>query len=172
MEEREEKNKAIISWWIKLNDRKSPGSNAIKSKLKRCESPLKAALISDTFTIESYLKNSSIEAAATIAGILAHVKPEGLNEKPYLGSSLGSKKNNRVVFSESRFQKLINSRNWDELYTNLRRAVLILDGMVNPSGIIEVIKKWDFEFKEYFNEQPSERLRIKLSRDYYRQVNK
>lgn len=159
--------KAIIHWWNELHNRKSPGSNAVKAKLKRCESPLKAALIPDTFTIESYIKGNSIEAAATIAGILSHVKPEGAKEKPFLGKNLAATKNSRPLFSESRFQKLINSRNWDELYTNLRRAVIILDGKVNPIGIIDVIKKWDYEFREYLNETPSDSIKIKLSRDYY-----
>lgn len=166
-QEKEVKYKVIIDWWLKLNDRKSPGSSGTKAKLRRCETPLKAALIPDTYIIESYLKNSSIEAASTLSGILSHVKLEGANEKPSLGRNLGTKKGDRAIFSESRFQKLINSRDWNELYTNLRRAVIILDGKVNPTGLIDVIKKWDFEFNCISNEKPSDSLKIKLSRDYY-----
>ena len=82
----------------------------------------------------------SPEAVATISGILSHVKVGGEGK---LGERLGIKKNDKVLFSETRFRNLLACKEWNEFYTALRRAVVVLDGNVAPESIIDVVRLWD-----------------------------
>ena len=67
----------------------------------------------------------------------------------------------------------MNSATWEEFYTNLRRAIGILDNNVNPLSVADVIILWGRDFKkiksgEYI--KPGESLKLKLAREYYEAI--
>ena len=70
-------------------------------------------------------------------------------------------------FSETRFRQLLSSRDWNEFYRNLRRAVQVLGGNVNPLLVADMILCWDKESLNQGYVPPGKSLKFWLSRDYY-----
>ena len=159
---KDEERERLFKWWLELLD-----NSGRRAQLKRCASPEEAALIPETFKVKTILPKASIEACATIAGILSALKKECLSVSLPLGKQLAVEKNSRPLFSETRFRQLLSSKTWNELYTHLRRAVGILDGMVNPIPLTEFILRWDWEAKYAATQAPGKSLVFELSRDYY-----
>jgi len=155
----EEIMESVKSWHEELCE-----NNGARARLRRCESPEKVMMQSETHILLDKLPSFiSPEAVATIAGILSHVKVNGAGG---LGERLGTKKNDKVLFSETRFRNLLSCREWNEFYTALRRAVVVLDGNINPLSIVEVIKMWD-EDKRGTLKEPTKKLSFKLAKEYY-----
>jgi len=153
----------LLTWWDAILK-----NNGARAQLKRCATPAEVALTSETFKVRRIIPSwVSVEAIATITGLLSHVKKEGLRESASFGEQLATKKNNREVFSEMRFRQLLKSKTWDELYTHLRRAIIILNGKVHPSALVEVIVRWDHEMRSGFQSEPGKSLAFVLSNDYY-----
>lgn len=151
----------ILAWRAGLLE-----NNGARARLKRCETPEKAMLLRETHELLGKLSPFvSAEAVATIAGIIPHIKRDGSGK---LAENLGKEKNGRVVFSEVRFRNLLACREWNEFYTALRRAVVILNGNVDPVSIIETITLWDEEKQGRYKE-PSKKLSFRLANDYYSQ---
>ncbi|KMQ49498.1 CRISPR-associated protein CasB/Cse2 [Chitinispirillum alkaliphilum] len=152
----------VLAWRSELLE-----NNGARAKLKRCETPEKAMLLREThILLERAPKYISAEAIATIAGIIPHIKENGSGK---LAENLGKEKNGRAVFSEVRFRNLLACKEWNEFYKALRRAVVILDGIVDPVSVIETIKLWGEE-KPGIYKEPSKRLSFKLAKDYYSQT--
>ncbi len=167
-----ETRESITGWWERLQ--KNSGGRA---KLKRCQSPEEAALLSETFTLSAMLPWLSLEAVATIAGVAAHIKKPD-NEKVdkqsrKFGESLATpkEKSGRVPLSETRFRQLITARDWNEVYRSLRRAVTILDGRVDLISFAETVILWNDEFEGRYK-KPGTGLKFELSKDYYTKVMK
>lgn len=157
--------KAIFGWWKQLQNDKGH-----RAQLKRCGSPADALLHQETYQLMQILPNwASAEASGTIAGILAHI--ESNNSSP-LGSALAGKKDGRILFSETRFRQLLSCRDWDELYTTLRRAVGILNGNVHFFSIVDVILQWDENEKNPRYKKPNESVKFNLSKEYYTELLK
>ncbi len=155
----------ILVWWKGMLQ-----NNGSKARLKRCASPSEAALHPETHSLMRILPQwFSFEAAATITGILAHVK---INGDGFIAAKLGTPVNNRVPFSETRFRQFLSCREWNEFYTALRRAVTILDGNVNPLSIVDVILHWDEENRGKTYKEPGKSLKFVLSKEYYSQILK
>lgn len=158
-----EKRSELLIWWKSLED--SKGSRA---QLRRCASPEAAALHPETYRVRPIVPWASYEAAATIAGILPHVKA-GENDATPIGSKLAKPlvPGGSAPFSETRFRQLLKSRDWDEFYRNLRRAVQLLRGVVNPVRVADLILAWDRESRPEHPARPGESLKFKLSEQYY-----
>jgi len=165
-----EKREQLLSWWRQLQD--SPGNRAV---LRRCRRPEDAASHSDAFKVHHILgKFCSIEAAASIAGLLSHIKPESEFDFTSFGKKLAAVKDGseKPVFSESRFRHLLKSNNWNDFYTQMRRAIVVLDGRIHPLFIADIIMHWDKEQNSDYLKNPGNSLRFRLSQDYYNEIIK
>ncbi|MDO5577511.1 MAG: type I-E CRISPR-associated protein Cse2/CasB, partial [Fibrobacter sp.] len=161
------KNEIIKEWHSALCEKRNNGSRA---KLKRCKSPENAMMLRETHALFDEMQKYYVspEAVATMAGILSHVK---VNKLGKFAEKLGQEKGGHVLFSEIRFRNMLACRDWNEFYTSLRRAVVLLDGDVDPLSIVEAIKLWD-EDKRGKIKEPSKKFCFKLSNEYYLQPSK
>ncbi len=157
----------LLVWWNGLLERNGP-----RAQLKRCTGPEEAALIPDTFKVKNIIKWSTYQAAATIAGILAHVRKEGLHVYSSFAKQLAqsAEGSSRAIFSETRFRQLLSSRNWNEFYTMLRRALKILNGKANPLYVADIILRWDDENRKNLVQKKTRSLKFELSHEYYTQL--
>ncbi len=164
---REDQAKELIGWWHGLHKRNGP-----RAALKRCASPEDAALHPDTFSVKSIFPWMSYEAAAAMAGILSHIREVGerVNTGFAVMLAVPSGKGGRAPFSEARFRQLLSSRDWNEFYTRLRRAVKILNGNVNPLSVADIILRWDDEHRSGTRTQYGHSLKFDLSNEYYTQI--
>lgn len=166
----ENQRENLLNWWRLLQN-----NTGNRAELRRCHSPEDAAAKADSFRVYNIIGHYySIQAAAAIAGLLAHIKPESEFDKTPFGKKLSSIKEGgeKPVFSESRFRHLLKSRNWNDFYTNMRRAVVVLDGRVHPLTIVDIILRWDKEQKPDYITNPAYSLRFRLSQEYYTEIIK
>jgi CRISPR system Cascade subunit CasB len=159
----EEKRDKLLQWWRSLDD-----VSGARAQLRRCAAPEEAALHRQTYQVMQIVGWASYEAAATIAGVLAHIKP-GEHDPSPLGQKLAkpSEPGGSAPFSETRFRQLLKSRDWCEFYRNLRRAVQVLGGQVNPLRVADVILAWDKESKSQEYLASGKSLKFRLSEQYY-----
>jgi CRISPR system Cascade subunit CasB len=161
----EEQRNKLLNWWRQLQN-----NTGNRAELRRCQSPEDAAAKVDTFKIYNLLGHFySIESAASAAGLLAHIRPESEFDYTPFGQKLSMVKENgdKPIFSENRFQQLLKSRYWNDFYTNMRRAIIVLDGIVHPLIIADIVFRWDREQKPETIKTPGQSLRLRLSQDYY-----
>ena len=159
----EETRKELLQWWRSLDD-----VSGAKAQLRRCAAPEEAALHPQTYRVMQILGWASSEAASTIAGVLSHIKA-GQDDPSPLGQKLAKplEPGGPAPFSETRFRQLLKSRDWSEFYRNLRRAVQVLRGQVNPLLVADVILAWDKEFRNADYLAPGRSLKFWLSEQYY-----
>lgn len=165
---KEEDRSTLLDWWRSLD--KVSGARA---QLRRAASPEEAVLHPQTHRVMQILPWASPEAAATIAGILSHIKTEEDASTP-LGQKLAkpSELGGSAPFSESRFRQLLSSRDVNDFYRNLRRAIQVLGGNANPLLLADLILCWDKESRKQKYAAPGKSLKFWLSRDYYTEAMK
>jgi CRISPR system Cascade subunit CasB len=78
-----------------------------------------------------------------LTGLAAHVKQHTANERS-LAAQMGSPKpgSDRVPVSELRFRRILATDDLAELYTQLRRAISLLDGTANLIDLARVLCRW------------------------------
>ena len=159
----QETREELLHWWRSLKD-----VSGAKAQLRRCAAPEEAALHPQTYRVMQILGWASSEAAATIAGVLSHIK-SGEDDPSPLGQKLAkpSEPGGPAPLSETRFRQLLKSRDWSEFYRNLRRAVQVLRGQVNPMRVADVILAWDKESRNQEYLAPGKSLKFWLSEQYY-----
>ncbi|HOO73421.1 MAG TPA: type I-E CRISPR-associated protein Cse2/CasB [Spirochaetota bacterium] len=166
----EKEEKALFEWWHWLH-----GHNGQRAGLRRCSSFAQVSLHPETFLIKHIIPHISHEAAAVTAGILSHIDRDdnkNLNKK-FIETLARSHRTGRPPFSETRFRHLISAHNWDELYSELLRAVKLLKGKTNPVAVADVILRWDDEFRSINNRNGlAAGLRFELSEEYFSLVIK
>ena len=160
----DDRREKLFKWWAGLKN-----NNASRARLKRCKTPAEAMLISDAIRVGSVLgKYCSAQAKASVAGLLAHIKTGETSNKSF-GCMLASpvSKGGNSPYSELRFRQLITSKSWDEFYRNMRRAITVLGGNVNPMVVADVVLCWDKERSKSKLKEPGKSLVFELSNDYY-----
>jgi len=158
----------LVDWWKELQTK-----TGNRAELRRCYNPEDAASKPDTFRLYNILGSfRSIESAATIAGLLSHLKPESEFDFSPFGKKLAKIREggDRPIFSESRFRHLLKSRDWNDFYTNMRRAIVVLNGRVHPLYIADIVLRWDREQKPDYVNKPGQSLRFRLSQEYYNEI--
>ena len=169
---------ALLNWWGQLKEIKFPDGTKVKSnrgeraKLRRCEKPEDVLLQPYFFELQQQLPdNLSPLAIAAIAGLLAHVEnqPDGdfMSFPKQLGQ--GNEHSGKPVFSELRFQQLLASRDIEELYDNLRRAIMQLNRTANVISLADGVLQWFKEQyeKNQFDERPEQRFQFTWAKAYY-----
>ena len=159
----EQSREELLDWWRLLDD-----VSGAKAQLRRCSTPVEAALHPQTYRVRQILGWASPEAASTIVGVLSHIKA-GEDDPASLGHKLArpQEPGGPAPFSETRFRQLLKSRDWPEFYRNLRRAIQVLRGQVNPLVVADVILAWDKERRSQEYVAPGKSLEFWLSEQYY-----
>jgi len=168
---------ALIKWWldleeIKLPNGKTKSNRGERAKLRRCEKPEDILLQSYFYDLQQKLPYiSDTLALASVAGLLAHVKT---NSEYSFPKQLGQQKEHsgKAVFSELRFQQLLASHDIDELYENLRRAVMQLNRTANVLSLADGVLHWSQEQrdKNQFDERPEQRFKFAWAKAYFSEV--
>lgn len=170
---------ALLKWWDELEEIKFPDGTKIKSnrgeraKLRRCEKPEDILLQPYFYELQKNLPdNLNSLAVAAIAGLLAHIKKN--NGENHFAKQLGQQKeqSGKAVFSELRFQQLLASRDIDELYENLRRAVMQLNRTANILSLADGVLHWwqEQHDKNQFDERPEQRFQFSWAKAYFSEV--
>lgn len=153
----------VSSWWKTLQEKHKTGQNA---QLRRCHTPEEAALHPETYRLSAMLPNwISIEATATLAGLLSAVKSNSSNG---FIKTLATPKDrgSSARMSEMRFRKLVSSHTWDDLYTHMRRAITMSDNTANIADIAQIVIDFQNKQQQTYS-KPSQSFAFKISEQYY-----
>lgn len=156
-----EPGKILRDWWAGLEDKKGD-----RAALRRCNTLTEVVFVPTFHDLCSGLKrggecSARPERLPAIAGLLAHVRPEG-DPKQDLGDGLdlpkqmASPKKSGIdpALSELRFRRLLQCRTAEELFPNLRRVVNLLGNRVDIYSLAEstyfwndrIRKKWAYAY--------------------------
>ena len=175
---REQEQQALLNWWQALEETKLPNgktksNRGERAKLRRCEKPEDILLQSSFYELQQQFPKTPTLALAAVAGLLAHIKPPS-ELKLSFPKQLGQQKeqSGKAVFSELRFQQLLASRDIDELYENLRRAIMQLNRTANILSLADGVLHWAQEQrdKNQFDERPERRFQFAWAKAYFSEV--
>jgi len=173
---REQEQQALLIWWqaleeIKLPNGKIKSNRGERAKLRRCEKPEDILLQSSFYELQQQFPKTPTLALAAVAGLLANIKkPSEFNFPKQLGQQ--KEQSGKAVFSELRFQQLLASRDIDELYENLRRAIMQLKGTAHILSLADGVLHWAQEQhdKNKFDERPERRFQFTWAKAYFCEV--
>jgi CRISPR system Cascade subunit CasA len=164
---REQEQRALLSWW---QNRKQANEDDW-ARLRRCEKPADVLLEPAFYELQQLFPKIPPLTLAAIAGLLASIKTlSQVNFPRQLGQQ--KERSGKAIFSEPRFQQLLDSRTLDELYENLRHAVMHLNHTANILSLADGILHWAQEQhdKSQVNESPERRFQFIWAKAYFSQV--
>ncbi len=160
--------KAILGWRNELEDNRGE-----RARLRRCREPKQVLLHSTFYRLKVSLPDwpsKQILALAAVAGLIANAKFDESNKPlPSFPQQLGSPKSDGgpIVMSEARFYQLIKSRDWEEFYRRMRRAILMLKASANILSIADFTLQFGYELGGNIPTEPSRGFQYRLAEDYF-----
>lgn len=131
-------------WWRSLEHDRGG-----RAELRRCRSAEQVAFVPAFHALLGPLEAQGLrverDALARVAGLAAHVRHH-VPAKSYatVGAQLGTppKKGARSPMSDLRFRRLLATEPGDELYVQMRRALALVDGKVDLTGLAHAVYSW------------------------------
>lgn len=160
----------IRAWHEQLHEQRGHGRRAL---LRRCVTPQDIlmqppfyALYVELYPLieRSILRDheDGLLAMAAITGLLAHIKVDTV------GAGFASQLKSNM--SELRFGQLQKSRDWDEFYRHLRRAVQLLEKNVDIIALADGILHWAkdrIQRDQFIDAKPADKLLIRWAMQYF-----
>ncbi|MEN8264533.1 MAG: type I-E CRISPR-associated protein Cse2/CasB [Nitrospirota bacterium] len=168
----DDERQSLLAWWHSLNEKRGD-----RARLRRAETPDDVLLSEPFFHFlqrmpDDWATRYRLESSALVAATLAHVKiPQ--DDKSF-ATQLGTRKEgtDKPKMSELRFEQLQKSRNPEEFFRRLRRAVHLLNGTVNVLSLSDSILHWMKEYQYGVDRTPVKRLAVSWASDYYEKLPK
>jgi len=160
----DEAQQNLLKWWQEMrNDR---GECA---RLRRCETPLEAALCKSVFRLRTQLPfwNNQPEILAALAGILSHVESDDRSASFAKQLARPKEAGGKSLLSEHRFQKMMKSRDWDEFYQSLRRVLQVMRKQANVLSLADGIIRWGREYGRTAEIPPGKGLNFFWSQEFF-----
>lgn len=167
-----EDRKRLSSWWESLD--KNRGDRA---RLRRAERPDDVLLTESFFRFlqqmpEGWANPEELLPSAMVAAALAHVKESRDNETFATQLALPKQGGKKPRMSELRFQQLQKSRDPEEFFRRLLRAIRLAEGTVNIVSLADSILHWMNEYRYSVDREPQKRLAVRWGTEYYEQALK
>lgn len=153
-----------------------------RAVLRRCNNPQEVLLVPEFYKFQTclrpYIKNfihndEQLLALASIAGLSSHIKQDASEESFAFQLGTMDDKSKKPRMSELRFSQLQKSRDWNEFYRRLRRAIQLLEGKVNLISFADNILHWanDLQRTHYIGKSIANRLQVRWAIDYYQAIS-
>ncbi|MBV1916045.1 MAG: type I-E CRISPR-associated protein Cse2/CasB [Pseudomonadales bacterium] len=168
---KDKESQTILDWYHWLHEDKQKGARA---RLKRCTS-LDEVIIERGFLRLNQalprLNQYDLMGIALVAGALAVAKT---NDGASLATLLGKAKegSDNPVFSDLRFQRLLASDNEEQLFQNIRRAVIQAGEKANPLALADSLLHWHQEHRNPDWFKGNRQWQYQTAKTYYTEVFK
>lgn len=170
-------SKALQKWFdhIQNTEGDSKGGRAERAELRRAQTPDDIIFLTAFHrflkwpALPGYLREEKYwTAMAMVAGALSHCR-QHTNSDDSFATQLGKpqEKGGKAPLSELRFSQLQKSRDPEEFYRRLLRAISLIGGNVNIISLADSVLHWYAEYLGYVNRQPVKRLAVEWARDYF-----
>ena len=162
----------LLTWWSSLD--KNRGDRA---RLRRAERPEDVLLTEPFFRFlkqmpEEWTEPKELLTSAIVAAALSHVKVPQDSESFATQLALPKQDGKNARMSELRFQQLQKSRNPEEFFKRLLRAINLVENKVNIVSLAESILHWMNEYHYGADREPQKRITIRWATDYYTEILK
>jgi len=162
-----ENREKLSSWWKSLD--KNRGDRA---RLRRAERPDDVLLTEPFFRFlqqmpDEWAKPDAILSSAMVAAALSHVKVAQDDETFATQLALPKQGGKKARMSELRFQQLQKSRNPEEFFRRLLRAIHLTENKVNILSLAESLLHWMNEYRYGVAREPQKRITVRWATDYY-----
>jgi len=162
----DEEQAKLRAWWNWLDDNR--GDRAL---LRR------AACVDDILLTPSFArflkvmpahwsKASRLFDSAMVAGLLARVRTDGGTAFAE-ALAMPREKGMNSAMSELRFRQLQKSRNADEFFLRMIRAIALIDNNVDVVSLADSVLLWLKEQRQAPDKNPQRRLAVRWAFDYY-----
>lgn len=165
----EKTRKLLLKWWESLKEK---NGRADRARLRRAESPNDVLLTESFFRFLRLMPSGwsepvNLPASALVAAILAHVNER--HEDKSFAKQLASPKmlSDRPRMSILRFQQLQKSRDPDEFFRRMLKAVRLAESPINIFSLADSILHWMKEYTYGVTRKPINRLSVRWATDYY-----
>lgn len=157
----------LRSWWESLD--KNRGDRA---RLQRAERPDDVLLTESFFRFlqqmpNEWAKPEELLSSAIVAAVLARVKKSSDNETFATQLALPKQGAKKARMSELRFQQLQKSRDPEEFFRRLVRAIALAESAVNVLSLADSIMHWMNEYRYGVDRDPQKRIAVRWATDYY-----
>ncbi|MBY4678207.1 type I-E CRISPR-associated protein Cse2/CasB [Marinobacterium arenosum] len=168
--------KALHSWfaWLQELEDQHKGGRADRARLRRAQAPDELILSDAFFRFINYQGMPDLKAKqehwipmAMVAGALAHARSHSPS-KSFAGQlATPLETGGKAPMSELRFSQLQKSRDYDEFYRRLLRAVKLLKGNLNIVSLADSILHWSQEHQYGIARRPVDRLAVGWAKEYF-----
>lgn len=167
----EEDRGNITEWWVEITGQ---GNRGFRAELRRAEKP-EDVLLSRGFRLlysrmagTYWTREENILALAAVGGLLAHIKTNDTTSSFAGACGSAHKVGGKVAVSELRFSQLQKSRTLDELYTRMRRTILLLKGEANVLSVADSVFHWYADMvTNKIRENARNRILVRWGLDYF-----
>ncbi|NLX52768.1 MAG: type I-E CRISPR-associated protein Cse2/CasB [Deltaproteobacteria bacterium] len=159
-------------WWESLD--KNRGDRA---RLRRAERPDDVLLTEAFFRFlkqmpEEWSAPKELFTSAIVAAALSHIEVPQNSETFATQLALPKQGGKNARMSELRFQQLQKSRDPEEFFRRLLRAINLVENKVNIVSLAESILHWMNEYRNGADRDPQKRITIRWATDYYTEILK
>lgn len=157
----------LVSWYESLEK-----NRADRARLRRAESPEDVLLTEPFFRFlrqmpEEWAAPEKLLTSALVAATLAHVK-KPVDGKTFAAQLASPKaESDKPRMSELRFQQLQKSRDPEEFFRRIVRAVKLAESNGNICSLADSIMHWMDEYRRGVDRDPQRRLTVRWANDYY-----
>jgi CRISPR system Cascade subunit CasB len=159
----------LSRWWKSLERNRGD-----RAKLRRAQRPEDVLLTEAFFNFlrempATWAKPEELVSSAIVAATLSHVDPSQDNSESFVTRLASPKKagDKKPRMSELRFQRLLKSRNPEEFFMRLIRAIRLSENKANILSLSESILHWMNEYNKCPDIDPQRRLAVMWASDYY-----
>jgi CRISPR system Cascade subunit CasB len=160
---------ALLAWHKRLQD-----NRGARARLRRCREPAQVFLQADFYELKAKLPgwpDNQAKALAAIAGLGASL--DSHSEEASFPQQLGhpiSDAGRQPCMSESRFRQLIKSRDWNELYQRVRRALLMLKRRANLLSLADYLLLYGKQSRDQSLLEPDNGFQFRMAEAYFTTV--
>lgn len=159
----------LITWWNSLKHNRGD-----RARLRRAQRPEDVLLTEAFFHFlqqmpETWAEPKELTASAIVAAILSHVEEPQDDAKSFIAHLASPKKagDKKPRMSELRFQRLQKSRDPEEFFTSLLRAIHLSESKADVLSLSESILHWLSEYNNGPVRDPQDRISVIWAIDYY-----
>lgn len=165
----EKTRQLLLKWWESLKEKQG---RADRARLRRAESPNDVLLTESFFRFLQGMPSEwsvpeNLPASALVAAVLAHVDAHH-DDKSFAKQLAAPKKlTDRPHMSVLRFQQLQKSRDPDEFFRRMLKAVRLAENQINIYSLADSILQWMKEYNYGVSRKPMNRLSVQWATEYY-----
>ncbi|MBL4826994.1 MAG: type I-E CRISPR-associated protein Cse2/CasB [Spongiibacteraceae bacterium] len=169
---RENEREKLLAWWKTLEDNR--GERAVLRRTSCVDDVLLTPAFARFLAMmpSGWSESYRLFDSAMVAGLLARVKTNEKDKKKTFATALAmpGKQGCKAVMSGLRFQQLQKSRDVDEFFLRMSRAIALLGGQVNLLSMADGVLHWLKEHLQTVDKIPHKRLAVRWANDYYTQL--